>query len=75
MMAKFPLTLFDVSLFHGFLLEGRITHMEYGMNIYEESYWVKRSAYIENVLYTVSSRKVGLNKLDDLSPIQEIELP
>jgi len=67
--------IFDVSLFHGFLLEGRITHLENGMNIYEESYWVKRSAYIENVLYTVSSRKVGLNKLDDLSPIQEIELP
>ena len=66
---------FDVSLFHGFLLEGRITHLENGMSIYEEDYWVKRSAYIENVLYTVSSRKVGLNKLDDLSPIMEIELP
>ncbi len=67
--------IFDVSLFHGFLLEGRITHLENGMNIYEESYWVKRSVYIENVLYTISSRKVGLNKLDDLSPILEIELP
>jgi uncharacterized secreted protein with C-terminal beta-propeller domain len=66
---------FDVSLFHGFLLEGRITHLENGMSIYEENYWVKRSAYIENVLYTISSRKVGLNKLDDLSPIMEIELP
>ena len=66
---------FDVSLFHGFLLEGRITHLENGMSIYEENHWVKRSVYIENVLYTISSRKVGLNKLDDLSPILEIELP
>jgi hypothetical protein len=45
------------------------------MDIYEEGYWVKRSAYIGNVLYTISSRKVALNKLDDLSPILEIELP
>jgi len=67
--------IFDVSLFHGFLFEDRITHLETGMNIYEESYWVKRTVYIENVLYTVSSRKVGLNTLDDLSPILEIELP
>jgi len=66
---------FDVSLFHGFLFEGRITHQEDGMNIYDNSYWVKRSVYIEYVLYTVSSRKVSLNKLDDLSPILEIELP
>ncbi len=67
--------IFDVSLFHGFLFEGRITHLEKGMSIYEESHWVKRSVYIENVLYTISSRKVGLNQLDDLSPILEIELP
>ena len=66
---------FDVSLFHGFLFEGRITHLESGMNIYEDSYWVKRSVYIEDVLYTISSRKVSLNKLDDLSSILEIELP
>ena len=67
--------IFDISLFHGFLLEGRITHLEDGMSVYEESFWVKRSVYIENVLYTTSARKVGLNKLDDLSPILEIELP
>lgn len=65
---------FDASLFHGFLYEGRITHLENGMNVYEESYWIRRSVFIENVLYTISSRKVGLNKLDDLSPIMEIEL-
>ncbi|MGD8566086.1 MAG: beta-propeller domain-containing protein, partial [Candidatus Bathyarchaeota archaeon] len=66
---------FDVSLFHGFLLEGRITHLEKGMSVHEESFWIKRSAYIENILYTISESKVGLNKLDDLSPILEIKLP
>ena len=66
---------FDVSLFHGFVLKGRITHLKNGMSIYEESYWVKRSLYIEDVLYTISSRKIKLNMLDDLSPILEIELP
>lgn len=66
---------FDISLLHGFLFEGRITHLENGMDIYENTYWVKRSLYIEYVLYTVSSRKICLNQLDDLSPILEIELP
>jgi uncharacterized secreted protein with C-terminal beta-propeller domain len=66
---------FDVSLFHGFVLKGRITHLKSEMSIYEESYWVTRSLYIEDVLYTISSRKIKLNVLDDLSPILEIELP
>lgn len=65
---------FDVSLFHGFVLKGRITHLKSGMNIYEESYWIKRSLYIEDVLYTISNREVKLNRLDDLYPIMEIEL-
>ena len=66
---------FDVSLFHGFVFKGKITHLESGMSIYEETYWVTRSLYIEDVLYTISSRKIKLNVLDDLSPILEIELP
>ncbi|MDH5691333.1 MAG: beta-propeller domain-containing protein, partial [Candidatus Bathyarchaeota archaeon] len=66
---------FDVSLFHGFVLKGRITHLKNGISTYEESYWVKRSLYIEDVLYTVSNRKVKLNMLDDLSAMLEIELP
>jgi len=57
------------------VLKGRITHLKNEMSIYEKSYWVKRSLYIEDVLYTISSRKIKLNMLDDLSPILEIELP
>ncbi|MDH5483319.1 MAG: beta-propeller domain-containing protein [Candidatus Bathyarchaeota archaeon] len=65
---------YDISLFHGFVLKGRIAHLETGVNIHEESYWVKRSLYIEDVLYTISNRKVKLNTLEDLYPIIEIDL-
>ena len=66
---------YDLSLFHGFIQKGRITHLSSGTSIYEDSYWIKRSLYIEDVLYTISSSKVALNVLDDLSSILEIELP
>lgn len=65
---------FDVSLFHGFVLKGRITHLSNGTNVYEESYWIKRTLYIEDTLYTVSNRKVKLNNLEDLVLLKEIEL-
>ncbi len=65
---------YDVSLFHGFLFEGRITHLESGMDIYEDSYWVKRSVYIEDVLYTVSDVKLKLNDLQSLTLLKEISL-
>jgi hypothetical protein len=45
------------------------------MSFYDDSYWVKRSLYIDDVLYTISNRKVALNSLSDLSSILEIELP
>ncbi len=65
---------FDLSLFHGFVQKGRITHLSSGTSIYEDAYWVKRSLYIEDVLYTISNRKVALHAFDDLSSILEIAL-
>lgn len=65
---------FDVSLFHGFLLEGKITHLESGMNIYEDSHWVRRAVYIEDVLYTISDLKIKMTDLDTLDEIGEISL-
>jgi len=58
----------------GFTLRGRITHGA-GSGVPESGYWVMRSLYIEDVLYTVSQRKVKLNSLDDLELINEVELP
>jgi len=60
----------------GLTLRGNITHVE---NLTEwgslyQSY-IKRSLYIDNILYTVSDVKVKMNSLLDLSEIGEVELP
>ena len=65
---------FNVTLEKGFELRGNITHMENGISIYDSNFYVKRSLYIENVLYTVSNVKVKLNSLDDLAFIKEIRV-
>lgn len=55
---------FNMTLPEGFVLRGKITHSE-----------VKRSLYIDNVLYTISSKKIKMNSLEDLAEINEIQLP
>jgi uncharacterized secreted protein with C-terminal beta-propeller domain len=65
---------FDISLYHDLVLEGRITHLNIDMSINEQEYWVQRSLYIGDVLYTVSDRMVKMNSLEDLSPIGEVAL-
>jgi uncharacterized secreted protein with C-terminal beta-propeller domain len=65
---------FDISTHHNLVLEGRITHMSNETNIYDQGYWVKRSFYIENVLYTVSDRMLKMNSLDNLSEIGQVPL-
>jgi len=66
---------FNVTLTGGFNLTGRITHGTEGGGVPEVGYWVNRALYIENVLYTVSDKKVKLNNLTDLSAIGEVQLP
>lgn len=66
---------FNVSLEHGFGLTGKITHLESGVSVSNQSYWVKRSLYIEDVLYTISDKEIKMNSLEDLSLINEISLP
>jgi len=66
---------FNVTLTGGFNLTGRITHGTEGGGVPEAGYWVNRALYIENVLYTVSDRKVKMNNLTDLSAIGEVQLP
>lgn len=70
---------FDVSLDEGFGLRGRITHLR-GEELaksgfyFSSPYSIQRSLYIEDVLYTFSERMVKMNRLDDLSEINQIEL-
>jgi uncharacterized secreted protein with C-terminal beta-propeller domain len=66
---------FNISLAKGLLLIGNITHLSGGMSVYDTSYHVKRSLYIEDVLYTISDKKIKMNSLEDLHLINEIELP
>jgi len=64
---------FNITL-SGLTLRGNVTHLESGMGGWESSYWAKRSLYIENVLYTMSDKKIKMNKLEDLVLIKEIDL-
>ncbi len=72
---------FDISLDEGLVLKGRITHLEDDSDLMKSSYYfsspfsVKRSLYIDNVLYTISDKKIKMNSLEDLEQINEIELP
>jgi len=62
-------------------LRGRITHLKDAGDLlksgyyFDSSYEVKRSIYIDDMLYTVSDRKVKINNLANLEEIGEVELP
>ncbi|MFH1802331.1 MAG: beta-propeller domain-containing protein [archaeon] len=68
---------FDVSL-SGIDLKGTVVHERdeegdeywYGRNDY-----VRRSLWMDDVLYTISNSKVKANDLGDLKEIEEVELP
>ena len=66
---------FNITLTNGLVLKGSVTHQEAGVNGWDSGYWVKRSLYIENVLYTVSDKKIKMNSLEDLTQINEIKFP
>jgi inhibitor of cysteine peptidase len=66
---------FNVTLTNGIVLRGNITHQEANANYWESNHWVDRTLYIENVLYTLSAKKIKMNSLTDLALLKEIELP
>lgn len=62
----------------GFKLKGTVSHLD----DYEEDmyYWnspgaVRRSMYMDDVLYTVSAQKIKMNDLGNLTAINNIDLP
>jgi inhibitor of cysteine peptidase len=74
---------YEVDLKDGFKLKGRISHQEeqeeelqtppYHIYYYSsDSLDIKRTLYIEDVLYTISTRKVSAHKLSDLQKITEV---
>jgi len=70
---------YDLTLENGFDLKGRVTHYEDEETFLKSGYYyygdegaVKRSLYIDDVLYTVSGEKIKLNDLTDLSEIKTL---
>jgi len=70
---------FNLDLENGFVLKGKITHVnetaesEY---YYDYQSQVRRSLYMDNVLYTISSRMIKMNDLGNIgNEINKIELP
>jgi len=55
------------------ILRGAITHVENG-DVHNTSYHIRRTLYINEVLYTVSESKIKMNSLLDLSEINELNL-
>lgn len=66
---------FKITISYRLILRGSISHQEASTTEWNPGYWVKRTLYIENVLYTVSERKIKMNNLEDLSLINEIVFP
>jgi len=50
---------------------GKISHTE---KPYDYEYEVKRALYIDDILYTISNKKIKMNSLKDLQEINEVEL-
>jgi inhibitor of cysteine peptidase len=71
---KQGLFVFNITLTKGFILKGNVTHQEVGTNGWESSYHIKRALYIEDVLYTVSDKKIKLNSLESLVLLKEIPI-
>ncbi|UCE16545.1 MAG: beta-propeller domain-containing protein [Candidatus Bathyarchaeota archaeon] len=71
---------FDISLDEGLVLKGGVTHLEDDNGLMKSGYYfsspysVKRSLYIDNMLYTISDKKVKMNSLENLEEINEVEL-
>ena len=70
---------YDITLEDGFDLRGRVTHYDDDEVFKKSGYYfrgdsaIKRSLYIEDVLYTLSNTRLQLNDLDDLERLKVLE--
>src|SRR3989338_806852 len=70
---------YDLSLEDGFELRGRVTHYDDNEKFKKAGYYfrgdysIKRSLYIEDVLYTLSDSRLQLNDLNDLERLKALE--
>jgi len=72
---------FNLTLDKGFVLRGRVTHLDNTADLMKSGFYfyspysVKRALYIDDVLYTISDKRVKINSLTDLNEIGVVELP
>ena len=67
---------FQVSSEHGIVFRGAISHFpsQVPVDRMVTAFYVTRSLYIGNVLYTISAAMVKMNSLTDLSPLGSVNL-
>ena len=71
---------YDISSEQGLVLRGRITHLKDNEELlksgfyFESSYAIKRSFYIDNILYTLSENTIKMNDIENLAEINKIDL-
>lgn len=69
---------FNLTLKDGFKLKGKISHLD---DLEQDIYWgnspsaVRRSMFMDDVVYTVSARKIKMNDLNNMTEINSIDLP
>ena len=72
--------IYKLSIENGFELRGKISHIDYEADDYDNYYrwlhpsYITRSMYIEDVLYTISNSMIKLNSLGDLSELNKVLL-
>ncbi|MFA5020395.1 MAG: beta-propeller domain-containing protein [Candidatus Pacearchaeota archaeon] len=67
---------FDINLEEGISLRGKVAHeINESQLYYYYGDYVQRALYMDDVLYTISSRMVKASDLDDLSEINKVEIP
>jgi inhibitor of cysteine peptidase len=70
----------DISPESGISVRGRVTHLDERDDLLKSGYWfesayeVRRSLYIEDVLYTISGRMIKMNSLVDLSEMGKVDI-
>lgn len=69
---------FNLDLDNGFVLKGKITHRNDTKSVekyyYDYASQVKRSLYIENILYTISQKMIKMNELENLNETNKVDL-
>ncbi len=72
---------FNISPEEGIILKGGVTHLDNNIDLEKSGYYfnspysVKRALYINNILYTISDKKIKMNNIETLQEINQLNIP